>query len=67
MNYTIEKQLKKAPIVKYIMIGSISLTLLLWILGLALSIIQITAAENYIFYGYCFDNTCLYCDVSSTV
>ncbi len=49
MNYTIEKQLKKAPIVKYIMIGSISLTLLLWILGLALSIIQITAAGTISF------------------
>lgn len=49
MNCTIEKQLKKAPIVKYIMIGSISLTLLLWILGLALSIIQITAAGTISF------------------
>ena len=49
MNYTIEKQLKKAPIVKYIMIGSISLTLLLCILGLALSIIQITAAGTISF------------------
>lgn len=60
MNYTIEKQLKKSPDCKIYYDRQYFLDAAAVDIGTGVKYYSDNSCRNYIFYGYCFDNTCLY-------